>query len=112
MNVFLEIGGGIEIAAKDAVDFTDRLLADARLEAKQALTPRALIALAILVAAVGEAALEGAAAAAQDGLNFSLDATTVLDLQKCYPDAVAWINSLAIHPPAQPAPSAPDGVLP
>ncbi len=98
MNVFLEIGDGVEVATKDAIAFTDSLIATAKGELKAALTPRALIALAILAGAVGEAVIETAAAASADGLNVTLDATAAQDIVKCWPDLTAWINTLAIRP--------------
>lgn len=93
-NLFVKIGDGFEVSAKDAVDFFDKLGADAKAVA----TPRALIALSILGAAMGKAAISATAAAATEGLNIPLDLETTQLIVELLPDFRAYLKTLAIQP--------------
>jgi hypothetical protein len=100
MNVVLAIGKGIQVDAQDAANFFDTLGKDIAGEAKQIASPKAMLALAILATAMVPAITDGMAAAAQDGLNITLDATTLQLLIKLWPDFTSYLNALAVRPVA------------
>jgi hypothetical protein len=90
-NVFVTIGKDAEIVAKDFLG----LLEKAKTEAEVMASPKALLALTVLLEAVAQAVLVSAAAAADDGLNFSLDATAAQLIIKCLPDAKAYLKAIS-----------------
>ena len=102
MKVFVEIGEGVEVAAKDVVKFFDSLAADA----EALVSPQALLALAVLVTSLAPVVTDATLAAAQDGLNVPLDMETAALLIQTWPKFSAWVNTLKIRP-AKPAPIAP-----
>jgi len=93
-NVLLAIGDGVEVAAKDALTF----FADLGKDVAVVVSPRALIALSLLAVPVGEAIVTSGTAAAQDGLNFALDAEAAQLIVQLWPDFVAYARSLSIQP--------------
>ena len=94
-NVLLAIGEGIEVAAKDALDFFEQIGKDVVV----VMSPRALIALSLLAVPVGEAVATSAAAAAQDGLNIPLDAEAAQLIVQLWPDFMNYVRALSIQPP-------------
>jgi hypothetical protein len=97
-NVFVVIGKGAEVAAKDLVKFVD----DIGLEAKAVVSPRALIALALLAAAAEPVMLDVIAASAAEGLNIPLDIETATLLAQLWPEFKAYLATLTIQPSKQP----------
>jgi hypothetical protein len=71
-----------------------------RIEAfnKALVSPRALMALAILAVPLGQAIESCILAGAQEGLNIPLDITSAELLVKCWPELKAYLESLAIQP--------------
>lgn len=94
INIFVKIGEGVEVAADDFVKFCE----DVKLEGQAILSPRAMIALAILIGAAIPVATDVAAAIAQDGLNVPLDMETASLLIALMPDLKAYANTLTIQP--------------
>ena len=96
MNVLIKIGEqAVEVAAKDFLTFVD----DLKLEAQAIVSPRALLALAVLAVPLGTVIADATAAAAQDGLNIPLDVETAELLIQLWPQLKAYLNTLAIQPP-------------
>ena len=93
-NIFVEIGEGVEVGAKDFVDFLDKVKATG----EQAVTPRALIALAVLGGNVGKAVVSSLGAAAVDGMNIPLDMESAQLIVQCWPSLLAYLQTLAIQP--------------
>ena len=93
-NIFVQIGEGVEVGAQDFVKFCE----DLKLEAEAIVSPRALIALAILAVPLGQAVASSVAAAAQDGLNIPLDVQSAQLIVQLWPDLQAYLKSLAIQP--------------
>lgn len=94
-NVLVAIGDGVEVGAQDFLKFVDQL----KLEAQAMVSPRALLALAVLAVPLSQAILDATAAAAQDGLNIPLDVETAELLIQLWPDLKAYFNTLAVQPP-------------
>jgi hypothetical protein len=93
-NVFVEIGDGVVVAAKDFLKFCD----DLKLEAEAVVSPRAMTALAVLAVPLGQAVTDATAAAAQDGLNVPLDMETTELMIQTWPDLLAYLKTLKIQP--------------
>jgi hypothetical protein len=93
-NIFVRIGEGVEVGAQDFVKFCD----DLKLEAEAVVSPRALIALALLAVPVGKAVASSVAAAAQDGLNIPLDIESAQLIVQLWPDLQVYLKTLAIQP--------------
>lgn len=93
-NVFVAIGKGIEVPAKDVAEFFERIHTDS----KQAVSPQGLLALATLATVVLPIISDATTAVAADGLNFVADAETAALLVKLYPALKAYFDSLAIKP--------------
>jgi hypothetical protein len=104
INLFVDIGEGVEVGAKDLADFFDEVKA----VAEAAVSPQALIAMAILAESIGQVVADATAAAASDGLNIPLDAETVQLIIQTWPEFKAYIQTLAIRP-AAPKPATPQG---
>jgi hypothetical protein len=103
-NILVQIGEGIEVAAQDFVKFCD----DLKLEAEAVVSPRALIALALLAVPLGKAVASSVAAASQDGINIPLDVQSAQLIVQLWPDLQAYLKTLAIQPiKSQPAVSQP-----
>jgi hypothetical protein len=93
-TVFVKIGEGVEVGADDLAHFFE----DIGAEAKAAVSPRALIALALLASAAEPVVIDALAAAAQDGANIPLDMETLTLLMQLWPEFKAYLATLTIQP--------------
>lgn len=94
MNILIAIGRDIEVDAKDLANFLGGAITDV----ERIANPQALLAFAVLMSAVGPVVMDATAAAAQDGLNFALDAETAQLIIQFWPLLDAWAKTLAIKP--------------
>lgn len=90
-NILLEIGKGIEVAAEDVLKW-----AGAADNATAKYTPGALAAVGVVFAAVEKGAVDGAGAAAADGVNIVLDVATVNDIKAVWTDVKALLTSIGV----------------
>jgi len=94
MNVFVEIGEGIEIEAKDALKFFEEFGKDV----EAAFSPQAMLALAVLAGSLAPVVADATAAAASDGLNVPMDVETTELLIQTWPLFMNWVKTLKIRP--------------
>jgi len=94
MNVLVEIGAGVEVAAKDFLKFCD----DLKLEAQAVMSPQAMLALAVLAVPVGQAVTEISGAVAAEGLNIPLDVESAELLVQTWPLFLNYLKTLKVQP--------------
>lgn len=91
-NIFIEIGDGVEVSAKDLAQFFARVGRGA----EALVSPQALLGFAVLLSAVGPVVVDATAAAAQDGLNIPLDIETAELIIQTWPALKIWANTMPI----------------
>ncbi len=89
-NILLGIEHGIEVAADDVLKFLTRAKT-----ISSELNPDAIAGLGVLLGTVAKA-VEDVSAVASNPLNFTLDATTVQDLNAVWPAVVRFAASVGI----------------
>jgi hypothetical protein len=84
----------IEVGAEDILKVFGK--AQSAVAKAAAAEPKVLAALGVVAAAVSTAVEDTSSAAAAGGLNFSIDAKIVPDIQAVWPDVKAFLGTLGI----------------